>query len=296
MTKYKPILIISILLLAGCGKVSVNLDESTYDPKIVVDGYLIPGTPITVRLMRNYALNTVIRLDEIVIDDARIFITHEGKTCTLSYNPARFLYEYPGDDFRVKYGGSYRLEVSAEVDGHALWTASTTTVPDSGFRILDAQSGPDSLAYREKEAGGDLKKFILTFTRSPNTDSYIGSVVARDASLDTFIEENAFGLDKDMLDEHDLLEELANQWTWTQTEFGEGTSFLDLEWFDFWFYSDYRIILYAADVNFTQYFITHRNIQEIDGNLLEPKFSFEGDGIGVFGSAVADTFYVKVTP
>ena len=32
-------------------------------------------------------------------------------------------------------------------------------------------------------------------------------------------------------------------------------------------------------------------VKEIDGNYHEPAFHFEGDGIGVFGSAIADTAY-----
>jgi len=35
-------------------------------------------------------------------------------------------------------------------------------------------------------------------------------------------------------------------------------------------------------------------VQEIDGNLHEPAFHIEGDGIGVFGAAVADTAYFEI--
>ena len=36
-------------------------------------------------------------------------------------------------------------------------------------------------------------------------------------------------------------------------------------------------------------------VQEIDGNFHEPVFHIDGDGIGVFGSAVTDTVYFSVT-
>ena len=75
---------------------------------------------------------------------------------------------------------------------------------------------------------------------------------------------------------------------------GDGISYSEVEWFCIWFYGRYRLILYAADRNYTDFFLTHRFVQEIDGNLLEPKFHFEGDGIGVFGSAAPDTVYFEV--
>ena len=47
--------------------------------------------------------------------------------------------------------------------------------------------------------------------------------------------------------------------------------------------------------NYMQFLQTWDDVKEPDGNYHEPKFNFEGDGIGVFGSVVADTTYLTVT-
>ncbi len=91
--------------------------------------------------------------------------------------------------------------------------------------------------------------------------------------------------------------QFQHTWQWDITPTGQAgeRSEIELEWFNFWFYGNYRVILYAADDQFTDYLLTHRQIQEIDGNLLEPRFYFEGDGVGVFAAAIPDTvrFYVQ---
>ncbi len=61
-----------------------------------------------------------------------------------------------------------------------------------------------------------------------------------------------------------------------------------------WFYGQYRIIAYAGDENMKNYYLTHANVAEMDGNLHEPVFNIDGDGIGIFGSAIADTLYFTV--
>jgi hypothetical protein len=69
---------------------------------------------------------------------------------------------------------------------------------------------------------------------------------------------------------------------------------MTLGWQDFRFYDDYEIIMYAADKNYKDFFITYQNVVELDGNFHEPKFNIEGDGIGVFGSIIADTVSCRV--
>ena len=122
------------------------------------------------------------------------------------------------------------------------------------------------------------------------------SIVALDASLETFIEDNPFELEKeDLEDETDLFEQLKYESDWTQSSFeSSDISWHEIFWFDTWFYGRYRAIMYAGDQNFKYYFTTHEDVQDIDGNLYEPKFNIDGDGIGVFGSFIADTVYFEI--
>ena len=284
------------LLALDCGEVPVTIDEKTYEPKIVVDGYIFPGRPVNnIRIMRNYALTTEIRLDEILITDAKVTLSSpETGEVTLVYNPATFSYHDAGSAVTVGYGKTYRLEVEASIDGVALYAAANTSTPSAGLSIDSAISSLGPVTYREKDTDGSVRKIEIVFDRSPDTDSYAGSLVALDASLDTFIEDNAFGLEKEIVAEFEFLDELINQASWSQTRIGQGKSVITLEWWSIWFYGRYRFILYAADKNFSDYLLTHRNVMEFDGNLVEPKFHMEGDGIGVFGSAVADTVHFEI--
>ena len=303
----KKIYISILLVLAtmwGCGKVSVNVDQDTYNPKIVVEGYLYPGQQSAhVQLTRNYGLNMEIDLSKIVISDATVTLSDmaNGTTYGLQYNAASLSYEYPGSDLLVEYNHTYRLDVQASIDGTALSASAVTTTPENGFSIDKNASKLGTLNYTD--ALESDTKFNLKFHRSPTIDSYITSIVALDASLNNFIEDNIFGIDKEDIDDPGDADELKwynflkNQSQWTMTELGQSDdlSSIDIEWFSTWFYGRYRVIMYCADVNMTEYFLTHNQIMEEDGNLLEPKFHFEGDAIGVFGSAIADTVYFNVT-
>ncbi len=312
------VIAMALTIYSGCGDVSVSLDDDTYNAKIVVDGFLIPGqVPADIRIMRNFPLNQPLEYEELFISDALVTITDvaAAKEYPLTFDPMPLLqgkipgYVYAGGDFIIDYGKQYKLTVQASIDDQALSTSSVVTVPPAGFALLNDKSIVDTLAYNEKDAGGAVQKFTLQFQRSEGIGSYVSSVFALDADAEdstTFIEENVFGLDWDNVkvdneadNEVDPVSfaQFQHTWQWdiTRENGSNGTSRIELEWFDFWFYGNYRVILYAADDHFTDYILTHRQIQEIDGNLLQPRFYFEGDGVGIFGAAIADTvyFYVK---
>jgi hypothetical protein len=64
---------------------------------------------------------------------------------------------------------------------------------------------------------------------------------------------------------------------------------VEIEWINIWFYSKYRVIVYAGDQNFRNFSTTNQELQEMDGNFHAPIVDIKGDGIGVFASAIADT-------
>ena len=304
MKHYIKLILLSAAIfsvLNSCGDVPVEIDKDTYNPKIVVEGYLFPGQPANnIRISRNYGLGQNIELNELFIDDAQVTVTdvETDRLYELSFNALTMAYNYTGSDWIVQAGKSYRLDVGATIDGKNLVASSTTTVPETGFDIREQDSFLGPIDYSEDFPAS--KKMQIIYDRSPSSDSYVLSVVALDASLDTFIESNIFGIEKDRFDELKDSDELKffnflkHQYQWHQTQKGSGQSWIDVEYFSTWFYGSYRLILYAADENFTDFLLTHNMIQELDGNLLEPKFHIEGDGIGVFGSAIADTVFVEV--
>ncbi|NOY59431.1 MAG: DUF4249 family protein [Calditrichaeota bacterium] len=295
--KLKIFYLMFAALLLSCGDAVINLDKETYSPKIVIDGYVLPHHKVdNIRISRNFPLNEKINIMDFPLKDANVSITdlNAGKNYPLTFNFGQLGFEYRKSDLEIKEGNSYRLSVSAEIDGKKLTASSTTTVPLDGFHIDRNVSQLDPLKYREKDENGDLRFFTISFKHSASTDFYALSIVAQEASMETFIEDNMFGLEKKELDE-DFLNRLKYEASWAQTSrSSDGITTIKILWLDTWFYGQYRAILYAGDNNFKQYFLTHNNVQDIDGNLYEPKFFIDGDGIGVFGSALADTVHFNV--
>ncbi len=295
-TTSKYILLTAALFAWSCGEGVVNISSDLYTPKIAVEGYIYPGKAVSnIEITRNVPLNTEVDVETIILSDATAFIEDEsGKNYPLRFNPFELSFEYPGNDLLIEHGKSYTLDVSATVEGQALHTRSTTTVPQPGLGIDPTASMLENMTYRERDADGNLKNFKVVVDRSPGTDFYALSLSALGADTASFIYENTF----EEFDPEDVLDDFpdfAHRYMWNQdTPLTAGKTGIDILWFDVWFYGRYRAIVFAADRNFRDFFRTSDEVQELDGNFHEPVMYFEGDGIGVFGSAVTDTTYFEV--
>ncbi len=282
------------LFLASCGTPTVSINEEQYEPKIVVEGYLVPERPIQIKVTRNFYVKTDLTKIDLALADADVSITdlETGKQHSLSFNANDEFFEYTGDELSNAYNKSYKLAVSAEIDGKNLHTESTTIVPNSGLKIIGMNH--KSLKYRPRKDNGEIISPMVEFERSPGTDFYIASVLALDASTDSYIYDNAFDkLSKSEVE--DDLDQLRWEDMWiTDTPLTAGRTTMELFWWDIMFYGSYQVVIYAADKNYRDFQMTYEDVQEDDGNFHEPLFHFTGDGIGVFGSAVADTVYFEI--
>jgi len=292
-------LLTSLVLLLACGEGIVTVDESNYQEKIVIQGYLYPNKKVSgIRIMRNIPVNTNIFRNDLIIWDADVKLTdlsdEDHPTYQLSFHPESLFYQYNGSDLRIDYGGMYRLDVAATIDNKPLSTNSITTVPLKGFSIIDSLSS-DSLLFNKKGSDGKLIKPALVFKRSEKTEFYAFSIIALNASPSSFIYNHPFAHN---INEDDVKENLDDFRFSHDSIFNtpetSGITVLTIEYYHTFFYGWYRVVAYAGDKNFKDYYLTHANVMEMDGNLHEPKFHFAGDGIGVFGSAIADTFYFKI--
>lgn len=230
---------------------------------------------------------------EIPLRDARATITDEvGVKYELFYNPETRSYEAP--QLEVEYGKTYTLNVDATIDGQALHASSTTTVPNAGFKILEDQSRLGKLIYRQRDDQGNIINFKIVFERSPGTGYYLVSIVAIDPDTSNYIYDNPYN-DNTPADVLADFEEYKYNYYWIQDRpLTAGVSSTKILWLYIYFYCKYRVIIYAADRNLRDFQSTHEVVQGIDGNFHEPAFHIEGDGIGVFGSAVVDTAYFEV--
>lgn len=290
------ILPVLVFISFACGKGEIDVTESKYEPKIVVDGYIYPDKKVEgIRLTRNFPLNKDIDISQVFLSNADASITdlESGRIYKLTYNSDDFSFEYPGNDLHIQNNKSYKLDVAAIIDGQTLHTSSTTIVPPAGFGIINKDLG--SMTYREKDGNGNIKQFGFQFAPSVGIDFYAVSVTSLDASLSNFIFDNAFFTDIDSSDVEKDFDQYRQSYDWIQNvKEGISVSNHNIEWFSIWFYGKYRVILYAGDKNFKDFLMTHKDVKEMDGNFHEPKLHLEGDGIGVFGSAIADTAYFNI--
>jgi len=291
------LLITSLTLLSGCGDPEILVTNDAYEPKIVVEGLLIAGQPVQdIRITRNVRLEQNLSRTPLSLSDAVVAIIDEGdgKRYVLRYHEGTLFtdqyFEYTGKQLQIQPGGTYTLQVDATIDHAQLSTTATTTVPDEGFEILDIS--PERTTYRPKDADGEPENVTIQIERSPGTRFYLLTARPLTASQTNFIYDNPFvdesqgGVD---------LDDFNYEWEWLQnTPAGTGQSEMNLFWWDLWFYSRYEIIIYAADTNYSSFLQTFDEVQEDDGNFHEPEFRLEGDGMGYFGSAIADTVALEV--
>jgi len=296
----KNILFASLVLtLAGCGSSTIEINESQYEPKIVLNGLIYPGQAVrNIKVDRNFPLGQPIVKDQIALSQAQVRLTDiEADTLyNLEFNSTSESYEYTNNDLQIEFGKSYRLDVSASVDGKSLQASSTTTVPEQGLEIDFLHSLLGDMYYRQKNTSGDLVEPMILFDQSQQAWFYTLSTTALDTSLNSFITENPFGVEPEkVLEDGGSMEDFmySSRWKRPDNENQEQTSF-DLSWYSFWFYGTYRLVLYAGDRNFYHYYATHKNVMGMDGNLHEPIFNIEDEGIGFFGSAIVDTAYINV--
>lgn len=285
-----------VILLFSCGESTVEL-EQTYEPKIVVNAIIFPGQKVSnISLSRNIPINTQPNPRTLFLSDADVSIADlsSGRSYRLIYNNVKLSYEYIGNDWIIDYDKSYKLSITATIDGKILTASSITKTPKKGFSIIDQETISGDIFYREKDTNDNVKEIPLKINLSQGTTFYPISLTALDASDTTFIYNNAYvevkreDVKKD-LDRYKYVQRQIQNVNPVAAQFE-----FDINWISIWFYSRYRMIVYAADENFRLYNLTYRNVQEFDGNFHEPKINIQGEAIGVFGSMIADTVYFKV--
>ena len=279
--------VVIAVIVSACGNPGVNINNAPYDPKIAVEGYLYCGKPVRdIKLMRNFPIGTQ-------VDGSKINLTPSGNNVIATINGSTLSFDpqtqtYYNNQMTVEYGKSYTLDVSATVDGVQLHTTSTTTTPLPGFAVAEKALG--TFRYNSDS-------IAIDFTPSPGTTNYIFSVAPDSVSTENFIYDNVYTsrLDSAIVAKNmnnykyggSILTDISSQ---TRSSFS-----YKIENYFTWFYTSYRVIVYAADKNFANYVLTAPSVQEFDGNFHEPVLIFRGDGIGVFASAIIDTVRFTIT-
>ena len=285
----------------SCGEGVVEVTNESYEPKIAIEGYLIADQKVDkIRISRNFPIDANLTRMSLLPDVNQTDVTITDLSTNSLYNLTfhvapddrleNYYWQNNSPGLTITPGKSYRLDVTANVDGQQLQASSTTTVPDSGFSI--AQTNYNQLPFREKDQNGNLKEFEVTINRSAETTFYLATLHALNASKNNFIYDHPFfNEEPEDLD----VEDYDYVYGWIQdTPTTPGQSSFTVFWVNLWFYDIYEVVVYATDDNYKEFVQTYNDVQEPDGNFHEAKFNIEGDGIGVFGSMIADTVNIEV--
>ncbi len=275
------------VFFAACGDPDINVAESSYEAKIVVEAYLYAGQTVqNIRIGRNYGIGQVINF-------ADMALTPSANGVVASINGVPLVFDavkktYYNSSIRVEPGKTYSLSVEAVIDGKKLSTKSSTTVPQSGFSVLTPRNLGD---IQFNNASVDIQ-----YTPSVGASFYVFAFLADSASINSFIYDSPFIDKMDTADvaknlndykvDYDCVIDIQNS--------GQQIFTYHMDFMRTRFYSPYRAIVYAGDVNFRNFLLSATNVEEMDGNYHEPKQVLEGDGIGVFASAIKDTVVFRI--
>jgi hypothetical protein len=305
--KMKSIItLVTILILAniitGCGDATMEPTHESYEPRIVIEGYLHAGKNIDrIYISQNFPVDADLTKLNILPDPDKTIVQitdlESDEIYPLEYHTSEngdwndYYWTCRESDFVVGYGKSYQIDVWSQIEGKDLHASSVTTVPEKGFEIISINY--NSLKYRQQEENGTLQQFEFEFNRSFGSTFYTATIEALNPTLESFIYDNPY--EEKEPEDVDLVDDAITYSVIHHAPEVSGMSEKSLGWEVFKFYDQYRIIFFAADDNYKDYLITHNDVMEMNGNFHEAKFNIEGDGIGVFASIITDTVFVEVT-
>jgi hypothetical protein len=303
MTSIKYILLLFLIsgILFSCGTGTVEVENKSYEPRIVIEGYLEANSnSMSVRLTRNFHLDTDLTKTNVLLnpDETEVFVTclDDDKIYELTFTKKQsqdlldYVWSYQAADFLVENNKTYKLDVSTTIDGKRLYASSQTTVPASGYRITDLNT--DILPYRQYDEHGHLQQFEVSFDLSPDVHLYVAAIRALNPTVETFIYDNPY---EDVEPEDvDVDDQRLNYEVIFNIDERPGKTTMGIEWDNFQFYDDYKVYIYAADQNYREFSASYGSVQELDGNFHEAVFNIDGDGIGVFGSIITDSVSCRV--
>jgi len=288
-----------LALIVSCGKTSVTIDSSTYQPKIVINALLEPGKTIGgIKLTRNFPVGESVDINASNLTDAVALIRDEstGLEYSLSFDPVSATFYEAGGSLKIEHNQTYSISVQAEIDGKSLQASAETTTPGNTFSIDPALSVPAVIQYRNLVVNGQSVLPVVVYNLTEGVGLYALSIQSLDGDSSSFITDNPFGLKLEDLSPQQFHEiHFAAEWDLFESR-TSGQASLEIFWYQFWFYGAYQCVLYGGDRNYWHFIQTYGNVQDVDGNLREPLMYIEGDGIGLFGSAVRDTISFQLKP
>ena len=304
MTRYYLYIFLTLFIF-GCGEKIVNIDSTTYEPKIYIYGIIFPGKSVEdIKIERNFPLNTKVDLSSLAITDADVIITDLSTTenYKLNYNPITKKYDCL--DLVIKEGVNYRLSVSATIDGKNVRAYGTTNVPKGRITINKELSKLETFSYEEKDIDGDYKYFEICWDVSSDIDVFRFGVEAV----------TYFKLDLgpgiilgNRPTSQEYLRYLIEVLNWTyiysywdtpvnpvnnvifyQNNYTNNSYSLRIEGYDLGLIEKFKVVISYNTEEYNKYLSEPKEARDVDGNFMPVKNFINGDGVGFFGSRILE--------
>jgi len=298
---YKYILIVAALvIIQGCGEGIVEIDSKIYEPRIVIYGFIEPGRAVKdISITRNFPLNQKVNPDSLYLKDADAIITdlNINKSYKLDFNAETKTFQRL--DMVIAKGRSYKLSISALIDGVTVEAFAVTNVPEELPEIDTTRSKLEPFHVFDKDENGEFKCFEVCWKFSSDEDCYIFTKETLNISDSNKIWSMPFEAWELMYAKYGyhgypktyhMIDFVYNK------EKSNGYHSYVIESYFFAYHGAQRFIVTTGDKNFLDYIKLPREVVDVDGNHFEPKYHVSGMGIGVFGSWASDTVEVMLLP
>ena len=236
----------------------------------VVESYLIPNTPLAIKLSTIYVYNDDATNESETIIDAEVSIITESETYDLIYDASIGTYQIPDTTIYAIPGDFYELKINR--DGQLV--TSTTTVP---FKPINSQLSSGSIVVDSDARPGPNEASVELTWESPEGQTQYLVVIE-------YLEE-----DYDPI--FDFLEEdIYDDFRIRSSEPITGNSYA-INQRQLIFYGEYRVIIHSIN---KEYADLYENVGQTSQNIAEPLTNIE-NGLGIFTGLNSDTLSLTVT-
>lgn len=236
-----------------------SCEEEKFSTKVIVQSYLMPGTPIIVKLNQ---VNTTNLTDELPASNARVVIFYNNQDFLLDEDldkPGRYVYN--GDNLKILEGAIYSLEI--EYYGSII--KAKTKVP---IKPMNIKTNFTELIIPSKSSFGLL------------------------LSWDKFTEYSIVSID--FLDEvnssNEIAESLSPDYTPYYLNYPYNLNYLSVSYFDFKYYGKYSIKLTSINDEYKKLYDFRENYRYETQTLAT---NIE-NGLGIFTGASSDSILIEI--
>lgn len=275
------LLLCAVFLLTNC---TTGLIEPEFKEEIIVNGYLIVGNGVdTIHVSKSLPIDEDYSYEAAAVSTDSVFISVDDRTFRLlEYDTKPGAYHLQKDSMTITPGKEYCLEVCVEGK-----TIHASTIAPEQIQIQGLNTDTSYYPYPDPDKS---TRFQLSWNETDFTAAYEFSVIATppydlvDFGMDQLVENRLEEFDNDTL--------LA---FWPVHDFpvSKFETSVEIPWFAFSYYGDYKIKLYAIDDNLWDLAASSVIYMPQSSEFEQPVYNVDR-GLGIFAAVSVDSVHVHV--